>query len=378
MTRCLKSFIYTMLHDYVFYIMLAVVVFLSICTGPMNSEAMQNHRTVKLQNGESYQIRFEDEDPLLVAQNNMSTDTTVKSPIFDQSINNSVLVSGYLIITMVVLSFAVTVYQCIFCGRLFKDGTIRNLVVSGISKTKVFLSSFVISLLFLVLFTVFALLTTVLKIYVSGWYLIIYWPSFLPCVGLVALLLVLMVVGTLLFLFLSQNSMLTLILQICMMIALNIAMPMALLNMSMNDGGSEYEEIPCTIKMDVPEGVNPSTLNKDSLILKVGAKEYEIKERMYRDISSVSAPKLYYDDGQYIDTNDYSKPNPNYKGDTYHKCLGILLKGDVYSTIFYLGEFGYFAIARDGMVLTESLITVAYIAIMLAGGCIIAKKRNIN
>ena len=43
-----------------------------------------------------------------------------------------------------------------------------------------------------------------------------------------------------------------------------------------------------------------------------------------------------------------------------------------------LPQYGYYPLVRDGVLLSESILSLFYIAVVISGGCIIAKKRNIT
>ena len=84
------------------------------------------------------------------------------------------------------------------------------------------------------------------------------------------------------------------------------------------------------------------------------------------------------DDGQRIDMLDSSRPNPDYVGDTYCNVMRFLMKSNAFTTCYMLPQYGYYPLVRDGVLLSESILSFFYIAVVISGGCIIAKKRNIT
>ena len=380
MTRCLKTFFYTLLHDRLFYFMLVIVALLSLGICSMNIESFKNHSMHKDWSGKEYMVNYEEEDPYLVAQNNDLFDFTIQTPEYEEaSIENSSHVSGFAFESEMILFFVLLIYQCAFCGRLFKDGVIRNLVVADISKVKVFLSSFVISVCFLSIFVAVFTITAIVGNLAMGYYMIIYWPSYLAVLAGLFLLLILMSAISLTLLFLSQNPMLTLILGMCLTILLVYIFPSMIHGRLNSESAAPYLSSERRIKYESDSDEFASDPGKASAVYwQFGDKEYEVKERTYLDISGMDERMICIDDGQKIDTMDKSRPNPDYKGDTYCNVMRFLMKSNAFSICFMLPQYGYFPLVRDGVLLSESILSLFYIAVVISGGCIIAKKRNIT
>ena len=382
MTRCLKTFFYTLFHDRVFYIMLVIVALLSLCVCSMNIESLKNHTVYEEWNGEEYVVNYEEEDPYLVAQNNDLMDFTRKVPKYgNASIKNSSHVSGFAFESEFCLFFVILIYQSVFCGRLFKDGVIRNLIVAGISKVQVFLSSFVISVCFLSMFTGVFAITAIVGNLAMGFYMIIYWPSFLLVLAGLFLLLILTAAISLTLLFLSQNPMLTMITGMCLTIFWVIGFPAMIHERLQSESATPYLSSSTTIKYESDSDsddilLDPGTAS--SVFWMIGDKEYEVKERTYLDTSGMDERMICIDDGQMIDTLDSSRPNPQYKGDTYRNIMKLLMKSNAFTMCYMLPQYGYFPLVRDGVLQTESIISLAYTVLVISCGCIIAKKRNIT
>ena len=380
MTRCLKTFFYTLFHDRLFYFMLVIVALLSLGICSMNMESFKNHSMHKDWSEKEYMVKYEEEDPYLVAQNNNLFDFTRETPKYGEaSISNSSHVSGFAFESEMVLFFALLIYQCSYCGRLFKDGVIRNLVVAGISKTKVFLSSLVISLCFLSVFTGIYAITAILGNLAMGFHMIIYWPSYLSVLAGLFLLLILMSAISLTLLFLSQNPMLTLILGMCLTILFVYVFPAMIHGKLNSESAAPYLSSGSRIRYESDSDEFASDPGKVSAVYwQFGDKEYEVKERTYLDISGMDERMICIDDGQRIDMLDSSRPNPDYVGDTYCNVMRFLMKSNAFTTCYMLPQYGYYPLVRDGVLLSESILSLFYIAVVISGGCIIAKKRNIT
>ena len=362
--------------------MLVIVALLSLSICSMNIEFLKNHTVYEEWSGEKYVVNYEEEDPYLVAQNNDLMDFTRKALIHrNASIKNSSHVSGFAFESELCLLFVVLIYQSVFCGRLFKDGVIRNLIVAGISKVKVFLSSFVISVFFLSMFAGMFAITAIVGNLAMGFYMIIYWPSYLSALAGLFLLLILMAAISLTLLFLSQNPMLTLISGMCLIVFFVLVFPAMIHGKLQSESGIPYQSSLTTIKFESDSDSDEilSDPGKASAVFWViGDKEYEVKERTYLDTSEMDERTICIDDGQTIDILDSSRPNPQYKGDTYRNMLKLLMKSNAFSMCYMLPQYGYFPIARDGVLLTESVVSSIYIVLVISVGCIIAKKRNIT
>jgi len=369
-----------MIHDYVFYILLGFMAILSICLCYMNKEDFQNHRVVKVNDEIQYEIKYEEEDPLIIAQGMSSNLEKEYTPYSDDSFANSSHVNAYTTEAMLVIGFILLIYQCVFLGRLFKDGTIRNLIISGISKTRVYLSSFVISLLFLLLFTICFLLFAIVGHAICGNYLIIYWPSYLVMLAAVTCISILTSAITLCFLFLSQNQLLTFILIFSLGVAFNYFVPNVIYDLECKDLRHPFMEKSVMLTGEMPEGVDPFSEEAHDIILDhyvmIGDEKIDIHDSMYWDSSTLG--RDLYLDGQLTDYLDYNTPNPDYLGDNYHKFMIGLYKANVYSLDYMSAEFGYYQLVADGTMTTYIVFSAIYTAVFLAAGCIITKKRNIT
>ena len=381
MTRCLHSFFYTMLHDIVFYILISVVVILSLSFSAKYRTYFQNHQT---QNTEAGKIRvcFEEEDPSIIVRNSSGSSSYYRGKIIygEYSKQNSFSVSNYTIIAMFIIMLASLVYQSVFCGRLFSDGVIRNLVISGISKVRVFLSAFVMSLIFLCLFTLTFVLTAIPANLCFGNYLIIYWPSYLPTLLCVALILIFTSAFALFVLFLSHNAMLTLILTASFAIFFSVAAPEMVFGAIMDDGVAPYATKMVGVTVDMEKyGNDPylaSNLDDPDRVLCVGSDTYPIEKESY--CNTYNYGLTVYVDGKEIDVLDYNRPNRLYKGTAYHVFWNGCLHGNPYSFALLSAMYEYHALVRDGFILEECLVSSAYTVILLVGGCIMTKKRNIT
>ena len=100
--------------------MLVIVALLSLGICSMNMESFKNHSMHKDWSEKEYMVKYEEEDPYLVAQNNNLFDFTRETPKYEEaSISNSSHVSGFAFESEMVLFFALLIYQCSYCGRLF-------------------------------------------------------------------------------------------------------------------------------------------------------------------------------------------------------------------------------------------------------------------
>ena len=173
--------------------------------------------------------------------------------------------------------------------------------------------------------------------------------------------------------------MLTLILGMCLTIFFVYVFPSMIHGRLNSESAAPYLSSERRIKYESDSDEFASDPGKASAVYwQFGDKEYEVKERTYLDISGMDERMICIDDGQKIDTMDKSRPNPDYKGDTYCNVMRFLMKSNAFSICFMLPQYGYFPLVRDGVLLSESILSLFYIAVVISGGCIIAKKRNIT
>ena len=349
MVRCLKVFFYTMTHDIAFFAIAILLLFAVMLRYDVN--AFKNHFTIDEENYQTY-VEYEKEDPeLIVKTSNDGGSYYPHEPVNGSlAYNNSQEVSILLINGFCLVFFAVTIYQAFFFGRLYRNGAIKNLVIAGISKVKVFISAFILSELLILLFALLAAGSIALLNAVLGGYMIIYLPSFMLTVLAGFLILSFLSVFTLCIVFLSQNQLISLILPVVLALLTGASLTAILM---LQASARPYEE---------DQGKVAEMI--------MGDKEY------YFD--TYTGGRDLYVEGKYVDIYDPGKPNKDYPGDTVHGIFDAAFKGDVMAMPVMLATFEYHPLVRDGVMTGYIVMSSCYTVIFFAAGCIIARKRNLN
>lgn len=346
-----------MTHDLTFYIIVIVSILAFVATYFLiNTDgAFDNHIYIGEGDSRIY-LEYEKEDPSIVVKNgSMGQTYSPVQPIFEQnSIDNSFGINNLVVTAMIYIFLAHTVYQASFFGRLYKNGVIRNYIIAGISKVKVFASCFILSELLLILQFALGIAVTALTCAIKGGYMIIWWPSFALCLLAIFLILSFVSVCVLALMFLSRNQLITLILPVVLGLAAVYYFTPEMIRIA---GNQPYEA-------DIEVGSRAYTLLTDE------------KNEYYVDSDSF-AEKLYVN-GELIDYLDKSKPNPDYPGDLVRDSARFFIKSNVMSFPEYLLMFEYDAFVRDGVMTQYIVISSCYTVAMFAVGCIIARKRNLN
>jgi len=316
-----------------------------------NAGIFKNHITVKNGDSEMY-IKFEAEDPsVIVKTSGMGESYYQAEPVNGQfSHENSSEVTTLTVTVTCFIFFAMTVYQAVFFGRLYRNGVIKNLIIAGISKHKIFISSFILSELLLVFFSLLSVGIIALTNLIYGGYMIIYLPSYLMCIAVSFLILSFMSTLVLTVVFLSQNQMISLILPVVFALLIVSSVSPVIMEQA---GIRPYKESPEAAVM-LLDGETEFFFDADSL---------------GRDL---------YVEGKYVDIYDHNQPDESYPGDSVHNILMTVHKSNILSYPMMMTMFEYHAIARDGLAVRYIILSTCYTAALFAVGCIIAKKRNIE
>ena len=355
MVRCIKTLFHLLKHDLFFYLTIVVVLACSLFIVVVGENDFRNHETWLDEDGHEQYIAYELEDPYKIVQaSNMGNSGYAEAPVNGgASIDNSGRVTYVIFVSLAFLLTVTVVYSNLFFGRLFRQGTIRNLVVAGISKTKIFASSFIVGELLILLFFAVVFIPMVIGFFPGKYfYPIIYMPSFIVTMIACFLLVSLALLLSLFLMFAFTNSMYSIIVTILLLIVFSIAEPSLYAVAAESDGFIPYS---CDFTI-IAENRGKLTYYFDS-------------DTIGRDL---------YINGEKYDYYVYDEPNPDYRGEAYHKMIDGIFKTDVYSFEIMMLQFEYHALVRDGVMTRYIVLSLIYSAALFIGGCTITRKKDLQ
>lgn len=281
-------------------------------------------------------------------------------PLIDQKIFSlcKTLDTGGLIAIIVSILFA-----ALFFGKLFSDGAIRNLVVTGYSKKEIFRSTVIFALGASLVMHLTGVITTIISILISGWKIPIYLPV------LATMYLYMFMLGTtvisllILLLFLTKKEIVAL-----------IATAGVVLTMF---GGSTL--------------LTASALLKDERIFDVrSVRQYteehpdnEVKLVYEFDIKNFRNKIVLLDNGEPVKEEIYlGKPNPHYISGTLRNILILTIYSNPASllllTLLMTNDFTHYRNYKEGLCYFFCLICLIWSSIFFIAGNTVFERKELN
>ncbi len=356
MFRLIKSMLYRMTHDLFFYLAAGICVFLSLISfGVMGY--MENHVTSNYD--ESVTVSFEDEDPLnvskhLILDNNVYKNVPGHDILYRDSLDNLKATTNSTISVSVVVLFVDILYLVLFFGEMFTKGAIRNMITAGSSKTKIYISSILMNVFFLIIFSAIAFISCGFFSLIRDRHPIIYIPAF------ATLLLAELLVGTvlsslaILIIFITQRPLKAVLIMIGCVIALSVLSSFIDVNEAFD---TKYEH---------------DNLAFSREIAKLDDFEWYIQVSDFQLFTIRKADGTIYKDYRTENLNEY------YIGDTKATILRTIWRLSITNLPLETSVFYIYPMYRDGVFTRYIVVSSVYLAVIAAAGCAVVKKRNIN
>ena len=368
MSHAFKSMTYRLVHNrLVWLILVALIVIevLTLCSG--GETCFANHKTYSRHDHHSgteiteYAV-FEEEDPLLV---NKLTQNIYKGKFdflqgqinkYEVSLSNVGSVSGLLPTVLLYIFAADAVFIMVFFGEMFSDGAIRNLVTVKISKVSVYIVSLIINAAMCLIMYILVFTALAVCILLAGFYPIIYMPAFAAAVLVGLLVTVTITSFFLLILFADQNPLISFI--FC-----TAVVALSVVSMPVSDAVFEPEFI--------PDEVQEQNFFKGGYRI-MGEGEW------YFPVDDFRIGRVYYPADNVTVEFMSETPNPYYPDKTVLALMRTCYRANIMNLPWEMQQFMIYPMYRDGLLARYAVISSGYLLLVIAGGCFIVSKRNIE
>lgn len=361
MFRLIKSMLYRATHDVFFYIAALLCVAITIFFVNASGSELVNH--TRSQYDQNVIVNYGEEDALNVSKHLIFGDTVIHNVpghdiVYRDSLNN-VSATEYLVVAISIFVLVISLlYTIVFYGEMFSKGAIRNMITAGLTKRRAFIASVIVNTILLVTFALLSGVAAAIFVLAAGFYPLIYVPSFL--VFLFVELLIGTLAGTfvILIVFITQRPLKSILVVIaCIVVFAIVNTPI--------DSTVAFEN-----KYN-PDNVAFSKFIKDS-------EKHDGDFEWYVPVNNFNLFSIYKEDGTLYSDFASDEPNQYYSGDTRVAIARIFWRLNVGLLPLEVVEFHLYPIYRDGVLLRYIAVSSVYEIILLAAGCAIVKKRNIN
>lgn len=254
----------------------------------------------------------------------------------------------------VIPSLIVVIFIAVFFGRMFSQGTIKNLLTCGYSRAKIFIASFIVTavtslVLFLLRLAGFVLMCMLLK-----WQPPVYLPVLIPTVLISLLLMITIVSFTLTALFITNKKTVTFIIGFLMFFSYNFSVS-KILTSALWAYDMEYQG---------------NSLNEDYINLAKEKRQNELEERLdYADFTS----DFYHNDRIILDFGCKDAiPAP------IKYTMLVLIYSDPALLYGVEGYFPPYLMTRDGLIYIPIAVNIIWIVVSSGLGVAVFRKREIH
>ena len=375
MSRILRSMTFRLLRNKVFWMIMILLVIAEVGVlffggdEKTNSRLFTNHHTFTMHDHESevdvkVYVEYEKEDPLIVSKYTqnvmMGNYPFVPGQVYnyEPSLANAATVSALLGSVLFVLFAADGIFVMVFFGEMFNDDAIRNMVTVKTRKECIYLSALIINAV--VCIAMFVLVFGVLAIccLIAGYYPIIYVPAFVSAV-LTGFLVILAVSSSLLFiLFVVQNSLLTLIFSILLVV-------LSVMNFMLGFSGLIFM-------------TKYKTDQTQMEYFFKGGYKIEGDGEWYLPVDKFRIGRVYYPENDRTIDFMTDELDPNYPGEPAMRVIHALYRADLVHYPFEMQMFFIYPMYRDGLIARYAVVSACYLVLLMTGGCYVIRKRNVN
>lgn len=254
----------------------------------------------------------------------------------------------------VIPSLIVVIFIAVFFGRMFSQGTIKNLLTCGYSRAKIFIASFIVTaftslVLFLLRLAGFVLMCMLLK-----WQPPVYLPVLIPTALISLLLMITIVSFTLTALFITNKKTVTFIIGFLMFFTFDLSVS-KILSSALWAYDMEYQG---------------NSLNEDYINLAKEKRQNELEERMdYADFTS----DFYHNDRIILDFGCKDAiPAP------IKYTMLVLIYSDPALLYGVEGYFPPYLMTRDGLIYIPIAVNIIWIVVSSGLGVAVFRKREIH
>ena len=361
MFRLIKSMLYRATHDVFFYIAALLCVAITIYFVNASGSELVNH--TRSQYDQNVIVNYGEEDALNVSKHLIFGDIVIHNVpghdiVYRDSLNN-VSATEYLVVTISIFVLVISLlYTIVFYGEMFSKGAIRNMITAGLTKRRAFIASVIVNTILLVTFALLSGVAAAIFVLAAGFYPLIYIPSFL--VFLLAELLIGTLAGTfvILIVFITQRPLKSILVVIACVVVFAVV----------------SSSVDVTTAFDFKYDTDSEVFFK----FIEDSKKHDSGFEWYMPVNDFNLFAVYKEDGTlYMDFSS-DEPNQYYSGDTRVAIARIFWRLNVGLLPLEVVEFHLYPIYRDGVLLRYIAVSSVYEIILLAAGCAIVKKRNIN
>ena len=254
----------------------------------------------------------------------------------------------------VIPSLIVVIFIAVFFGRMFSQGTIKNLLTCGYSRAKIFIASFIVTavtslVLFLLRLAGFVLMCMLLK-----WQPPVYLPVLIPTALISFLLMITINSFTLAALFITNKKTVTFIIGFLMFFSYNFSVS-KILTSALWTYDMEYQS---------------NSLNEDYINLAKEKRQNELEERLdYADFTS----DFYHNDRIILDFGCKDAiPAP------IKYTMLVLIYSDPALLYGVEGYFPPYLMTRDGLIYIPIAVNIIWIVVSSGLGVAVFRKREIH
>lgn len=254
----------------------------------------------------------------------------------------------------VIPSLIVVIFIAVFFGRMFSQGTIKNLLTCGYSRAKIFIASFIVTavtslVLFLLRLAGFVLMCMLLK-----WQPPVYLPVLIPTALISFLLMITIVSFTLTALFITNKKTVTFIIGFLMFFSYNFSVS-KILTSALWTYDMEYQS---------------NSLNEDYINLAKEKRQNELEERLdYADFTS----DFYHNDRIILDFGCKDAiPAP------IKYTMLVLIYSDPALLYGVEGLYSPYLMTRDGLIYIPIAVNIIWIIVSSGLGVAVFRKREIH
>ena len=361
MFRLIKSMLYRATHDIFFYIAALFCIAVTILIVNGNSPDLRNHVTSSFD--QNVIVNYEEEDALNVQKHNIFGDLVVHNVpghdiIYRDSLCNVVSTSDITVFISICILLISILYAVIFFSEMFRKGAIRNMITAGLTKPRCFIASVIVYAVLLVVLAMITAAVVLVFSLVAGLYPIIYWPSLLVflaaefLVGILAGMIVILIV------FMTQRPVRSILAVVACVILFSI------LN----------NTVDLSVAFDIKYKQDNDAFSK---FIK-SSEQHAGDEEWYLPISNFNYYEIYKADGTLYKEFSTDELDPNYSGDTKVAIARVAWRLNVGLLPLETELFSIYPMYRDGVLLRYIVVSSVYGVILLAAGCAVVRKRNIN